>query len=215
MIYGLGPKAQWVYTSLRERISSGEFAIDSKLPSHTELAAEFGVAPLTVRQVLARLEDEGLVSREQGRGTFVRNESVNAVLIVEDSADMRMLLTRHVERAGYRAIPVTGPAEGIAALEAGNGIALIFSDVRMPEKEIGIAFIRAVRRRWPNLPLAAITGYPDDLAELHGTPECPVLILPKPVWANQIEEALRMAMALAPSRGRHNSGALRSTMLEK
>ena len=194
MIYNLGPRALWVYTSLHERILSGEFATDTKLPSHIELAAEFGVAPLTVRQVLARLEDEGLVSREQGRGTFVRNRTSPSVLIVEDSADMQALLRRHVERAGYRAIIASNPTEGIEALEANSEIALVFSDVRMPTKEIGIGFIRAVRRRWPALPLAAITGYPDDLAELHGTPECPVLILPKPAWANQIEEALRLAM---------------------
>ena len=215
MIYDLGPKAQWVYTSVRERILSGEFAVDSKLPSHTDLATEFGVAPLTVRQVLARLEEEGLVSREQGRGTFVRTQAASAVLIVEDGPEMRMLLATHVQRAGYRAIPVTSPAEGIAALQASSEIALVFTDVRMPDKETGINFIRAVRRRWPKLPLAAITGYPDDLTELHGTPECPVLILPKPAWANQIEEALRMAMALAPGRGRGHSGVLSSDTLEE
>ena len=217
MIYNLGPRAQWVYTSLRGRIMGGEFALDSKLPSHIELANEFGVAPLTLRQVLARLEEEGLVSREQGRGTFVRKQSVSAVLIVEDGPEMRMLLATHVERAGYRAIPVTNPADGLAALQASSDIALVFTDVRMPDKETGINFIRAVRRRWPNLPLAAITGYPDDLSELHGTPECPVLILPKPAWANQIEEALRMAMALAPGRGRGHghSGALALDTMER
>ena len=194
MIYDLGPRAQWVYTSLRERILNGEFGEEGKLPSHTQLASEFGVAPLTMRQVLARLEDEGMVSREQGRGTFVRKHSTPAVLIVEDSADMRALISAHVERAGYRAIAANGPAEGMAALEATPHIALVFSDVRMPETESGIAFIRAVRRRWPELPLAALTGYPDDLAELHGTPECPVLILSKPIWAHQIQEALRLAL---------------------
>lgn len=194
MIYDLGPKAQRVYTSLRERISNEEFPTDSKLPSHTELATEFGVAPLTVRQVLARLEDEGMVSREQGRGTFVRVQSTPIVLIVEDSPDMRALLRMHVERIGYRAITADGPSEGLAALKSNSDIAMIFSDVRMPEKEAGIAFIRAVRRRWPDKPLAALTGFPDDLAELHGTPECPVLILSKPVWAHQIEESLRLAL---------------------
>ncbi len=147
MIYDLGPKALWVYTSLRERILGEEFAVGSKLPSHTDLAIEFGVAPLTVRQVLARLSEEGMVSREQGRGTFVRKHTVSAVLIVEDSPEMRMLLATRVERAGYRAIPVTSPADGLAALQANNEIALVFSDVRMPDKETGIKFIRAVRRR--------------------------------------------------------------------
>ena len=82
MIYSLGPRAQRVYSALQERIRSGECPAGSKLPSHTALAAEFGVAPLTMRQVLAQLEDEGLVIRQQGRGTFVQEHASPTVLIV-------------------------------------------------------------------------------------------------------------------------------------
>lgn len=194
MIYDLGPRANWVYTSLRERIGSGEFSIGAKLPPHTELAAQFGVAPLTVRQVLGRLEEEGLVSREQGRGTFVREHTTPAVLIVDDQEEIRALLRVHVENAGYRVITHGTPADALAALESDSGITLVFSDVRMPNKEDGVEFIRAVRRRWPELPLAVLTGFTDDLAELHGTPEWPILVLSKPVWAHQIQEAMRMAL---------------------
>ncbi len=194
MIYDLGPKATRVYGSLRDRIVSGEFTIGTKLPPHTELATQFGVAPLTVRQVLARLEDEGLVSREQGRGTFVREHTTAAVLIVEDNAEMRALLRIHVERAGRRPLTASGPVEALRILESDSSITLIFSDVRMPEKKDGIEFIRSVRRRWPDLPMAVLTGFAEDLTELHGTPEWPVLVLSKPVWAHQIQEAMRMAL---------------------
>ena len=68
MIYTLGPRARWVYTILRDGLLSGEFAPGTQLPSHTQLAVQFGVATLTVRHVLAHLEQEGLVSREHGRG---------------------------------------------------------------------------------------------------------------------------------------------------
>jgi DNA-binding GntR family transcriptional regulator len=49
------------------------------------LAAQFGVATLTVRHVLDHLEQEGLVAREHGRGTFARARTTPAVLIVEDA----------------------------------------------------------------------------------------------------------------------------------
>ena len=55
MIYGFGPRARRVYTVLRDRIARGDWVPGEKLPSHRELAAELGVAPLTVRQVLALL----------------------------------------------------------------------------------------------------------------------------------------------------------------
>lgn len=189
-----GPRTQRVYTALHDRIVRGDLPAGTKLPPHIELAADYGVAPLTMRQVLARLEDEGLVSREHGRGTFVRPAVSPSVLIAEDDDAMRLLLEEYVKRAGYRPISVDAPAELLTRLAYDPSIALIFSDVRMPDKETGIAFIRTVRRRWPELPLVALTGYPDDLDGLHGTPECPVLILTKPFWAHQIEETLRLAL---------------------
>jgi DNA-binding NarL/FixJ family response regulator len=82
----------------------------------------------------------------------------------------------------------------MSILETDSSIAFVFSDVRMPEKQDGIEFIRAVRRRWPQLPLAVLTGFTDDLAEMHGTPEWPILILSKPARAHQIQEAIRMAL---------------------
>ncbi|MGA7733237.1 MAG: GntR family transcriptional regulator [Chloroflexia bacterium] len=194
MIYDFGPRAQWVYTVLRERITGGEFTAGMRLPSHTELATEFGVAPLTVRQVLSRLEEEGIVSRQQGRGTFVREMTIPAVLIAEDDPEMSALLSAHVQRAGYRPLLASNPIDALELLQNDQNISLVFSDVRMPDRDKGVEFIRTVRRRWPQLPLAAVTGFPQDLSELHGTPESPVLILPKPVWAHQIQEALRLAL---------------------
>src|SRR5262249_46711814 len=101
---------------------------------------------------------------------------------------------RRVRRAGYTSIEAAGPAEGLAALESNPNIALVISDIRMPDRDSGVDFIRMVRHRWPRVPLAALTGYPNDLVPLHGTPDCPVLIVPKPFYANQIEEVLRLAL---------------------
>jgi DNA-binding transcriptional regulator YhcF (GntR family) len=199
VISTLGPRARQVYTMLRDGLLSGEFAPGTKLPSHTELAAQFGVATLTVRHVLAHLEQEGLVSREHGRGTFARARTTPAVLIVEDDALGRTLLRTYVTKAGYRPIEASCPAEGLTVLEQDRAIALVLSDIHMPHRQDGIGFIRAVARRWPEIPLAAVTGYPDDLAELHGRPECPFLVLAKPVRAQQIETVLRLVLQPHPA----------------
>ena len=189
-----GPRAQRVYSALRDRIAQGEFGVGGQLPPHLELAAQYGVAPLTMRQVLARLAAEGVVSREQGRGTFVRPQAPPAVLVVDDDVALRTVLGEYVTRAGYRPILVADPAEGLARLAADSSIALVFSAVRMADRAGGLAFIRSVRRRQPTLPLVALTGSADDLAALHGTPEWPVLVVAKPFWAHQIEEILRLVL---------------------
>src|SRR5579871_1634598 len=127
-MYALGPRARRVYTLLREQLRTLSPGV--QLPPISKLAAEFGVAPLTVRQVLAQLESEGFLVREQGRGTFVRERATPAVLVVEDDVAMRRLFCEHVEGAGYRTVEATDPATGLAALERDAGIALVLSDVR-------------------------------------------------------------------------------------
>lgn len=197
MIYQLGPRAYRIYAALREQIVQGELAEGTRLPSHAQLAIDYGVATLTVRHALSQLETEGLVLREHGRGTFVTSRDQPAVLIAEDEAEMRALLALYTRNAGYRPLPVSGPAEALQLLVSDPAIVLIFSDVHMPDQASGITFIRTARRRWPQIPLVVITGYADDLADLHGTPECPVHILTKPVWAHQIEDVLRLAQLTA------------------
>ena len=64
----IGTQLTW---ALSERISTGALKAGDKLPSVRELAAEAGVNVNTARAVYARLEREGLIRSEQGRGTFV------------------------------------------------------------------------------------------------------------------------------------------------
>jgi len=65
----LGTQLAW---KLRALIESGDLAGGDRLPSVREAAGSAGVNVNTVRSVYARLENEGLLSSEQGRGTFVR-----------------------------------------------------------------------------------------------------------------------------------------------
>lgn len=61
-----------ITTLLRRRIQSGEWRLGQKVPTLEELAREFGVARVTVRQAMGILESEGLIWRKQGKGTFVK-----------------------------------------------------------------------------------------------------------------------------------------------
>ncbi|WP_200426331.1 PLP-dependent aminotransferase family protein [Streptomyces sp. NE5-10] len=57
-------------------IRTGRLAPGARLPTHRGLAAREGIAVVTATRVYAELEAMGLVSREQGRGTFVRDLAV-------------------------------------------------------------------------------------------------------------------------------------------
>jgi DNA-binding transcriptional MocR family regulator len=62
-----------VVDALAADIRAGRLPPGTRLPTHRQLAAREGIALVTASRVYAELEAIGLVSGEQGRGTFVRD----------------------------------------------------------------------------------------------------------------------------------------------
>lgn len=84
------PGYQQVYLTLRDWIYAGTFPAGSQLPTETELCSTFGVSRVTVRKAIDLLANDGLVSRQQGRGTFVTERAADAPL----TGEMDQLLKR-------------------------------------------------------------------------------------------------------------------------
>jgi GntR family transcriptional regulator len=61
---------------LIEKIESGEWEPGHQLPTEFQLTLEFGVSRATVRQAMQLLENQGLIDRKQGRGTFVARPKI-------------------------------------------------------------------------------------------------------------------------------------------
>lgn len=61
--------------ALAERIAAGEWKPNTAIPNEGDLARQFGVSPGTMRKALDLLEAERLLSRRQGRGTFVNDQT--------------------------------------------------------------------------------------------------------------------------------------------
>jgi GntR family transcriptional regulator len=70
------PLYQQIKDLLLDRIEHGELVAGDLIPSEAKLGAAFEVNRLTVRQALYELRVEGYVTREKGRGTFVRGSAV-------------------------------------------------------------------------------------------------------------------------------------------
>ncbi len=69
---------QWqtVEEQLNRDITSGALAAGARLPTETEMMERFGVGRHTVRRAIAELAAAGKVRVEQGRGSFVEEQSV-------------------------------------------------------------------------------------------------------------------------------------------
>ena len=79
---------------IRERIRRQEWLPGTALPSERVFVQQYGISRMTVRQALSELVNEGVVYREQGKGTFVKPFLTQAV-------PMRLLgFTERIEAQG-------------------------------------------------------------------------------------------------------------------
>jgi DNA-binding GntR family transcriptional regulator len=81
---------------LRQAITEGTFRQGSQLPTEAELCEMLGVSRTVVREALRVLEDEGLVTRRHGIGTFVRNHPILKNL------NFNFGITEMIESAGLK-----------------------------------------------------------------------------------------------------------------
>lgn len=72
---------------------------------------------------------------------------------------------------------------------------MVFSDVVMPGEMDGVALARFVRAQFPNIALVPATGYSNTLVD--GFPMSGVELLLKPYRADQLDAAMRAALAAA------------------
>ncbi len=80
------------------------------------------------------------------------------VLLVEDEAEVRALIGGQLRECGYEVLEaVDGPAA--LALAPARAVHLLVTDVGLPGGLTGREVARALRRRWPGLPVLFVTGY--------------------------------------------------------
>lgn len=77
----LAPLYARVRQTLLDRIEVGIWAEGDFLPTEPELCAEMGVSRITIRRAVKELCDEGLLIRQQGRGTVVARHKVQQTLV--------------------------------------------------------------------------------------------------------------------------------------
>lgn len=76
----------YVADDIRTRIIEGKLKPGSKLPPQRELEEEHQVSRVVIREAIARLRHEGLVTSHQGRGVFVASPGGGRFLAIEASA---------------------------------------------------------------------------------------------------------------------------------
>lgn len=181
-----------ILNSLKQKIENGIYKDGEKLPSQEELSQEYGVSMMTLRHAMDILEQEGLINRKQGMGTFVSLKSTDQghVLVVEDESQTREVLKETISNLGYEVEAVEDGYRAISAVQR-QKFHLVFLDLRLPGIS-GIETLKRIREIDPHVAVVVVTGYPEDLLTLHSQNGWPAMVVPKPFKLSQIKEALNL-----------------------
>lgn len=114
---------------LEAQINSGVWKPGDRVPSESDLGAQFRVSRTTVRLALGDLVNQGLLSRAQGKGTFVAQARILQPLsrltgFTQDMAQRNMRSSSEVLK--LERIPVPAQAIGPLRLEAGHPVVFLW-----------------------------------------------------------------------------------------
>jgi CheY-like chemotaxis protein len=124
-----------------------------------------------------------------------RDEKRARLLVVDDDAMVREILTEQLEAAGYIVVAAANGAAALELLDAGEQVDLIVSDLSMPGMD-GVALVRAIQRRRPHVPAILLTGFASNAAEVAvgGAISGAFILLRKPIEEKVLAE--RVAVLL-------------------
>jgi GntR family transcriptional regulator len=91
---------------LRALIEDGTFPPGSRFPSEIELAHMLGISRVTLREGLRHLEEDGLIVRRHGIGTYVRNVAVKLISPLEQNLGLSEVISRSGFKPGLQGLNI-------------------------------------------------------------------------------------------------------------
>jgi GntR family transcriptional regulator len=142
-----GPAYQRIADHLQARIETGEIEAGSMLPPERTLCQEYAVSRMTLRQACGLLEQEGLIERRRGSGTFVSPKKMRKrqqemrgfteeIRARGGNPSSRLLAFRTIDpelaTRDFLALPVGALVYQIERLRLNDGVPLALENVEVP-----------------------------------------------------------------------------------
>jgi len=158
-------RAEQVARKLTDLVRSGEFQPGARLPSEHAIAEQFGVSRAVVREAVARLKMEGLVTTRQGDGAFVGDWQAEALHLDPGiRQDLESVLMIDELRKGLEAEAAALAAERrseaeMKKIEAARRRAAEITAARGDSVTADVAFHRAIAEATHNTYYVAVLDY--------------------------------------------------------
>lgn len=91
------PKYLFITNKLRHEIETGEYKANDQLPKEFDLANSYNVSRITIRNALKELENQGLIYRIQGAGTYVKDRNLSETSVSTDQLELINLKKYHLK----------------------------------------------------------------------------------------------------------------------
>ena len=128
--------------------------------------------------------------------TSDRPAALARVLLVDDEAVIREVLTEQFEAAGFSVVAASSGEEALSLLAAGTAVDTLVTDLSMPGID-GLTVIRAAQERYPGLPAVLLTGNAGDGVALAvgGAVSGSFSLLRKPVSGEYLIDRVRAGLS--------------------
>ena len=117
---------------------------------------------------------------ESNAPALPRAAAGDTVLVVDDEAGIRMLVTDILEELGYQSLEAEDGQEGLAILQSEARVDLLITDVGLPGGMNGRQMADAARLVRPDLKVLFITGYAENAVIGNGQLDPGMHVMTKP-----------------------------------
>jgi len=114
---------------------------------------------------------------------------LNQILIVDDNPHMSNLLSDILDFFDYKAVGARDGEEALKTLTE-KSFDMVITDLRMPRMD-GMNLLRALKERFPGLPVVVITGFGTDSSRSDALAAQADGFLAKPFKVEEIKELLK------------------------
>jgi DNA-binding NtrC family response regulator len=119
------------------------------------------------------------------------------ILLVDDEAMLREVMGDVLFKDGFVCVPCANGPDAMRLIEAGPyKFDLLLSDVKMPGTVDGFEIAKMFQAKYPEGSVILISGYLDEKAAASLSKD-KVRVLPKPLRAQELLDAVKEALALA------------------
>ena len=161
------------------------------------LYSEVGLGTRVCLYLPRHLGDADLVEAAAELADAPRAGAGETVLVVDDEATVRMLVTDVLEELGYVAIEAADGAAGLKVLRSDARIDLLVTDVGLPGGMNGRQVADAARAARPKLKILFITGYAENAVLNHGHLEHGMHVMTKPFAMEALATRIRELIVAA------------------